>query len=136
MSIDRPDYRGYAGTVSWGVFKPGDNVTVLPSGRTTTVAGIDQFESELDAAFAPLSVTIRLADDIDISRGDMIAAAPQHHQDDRHGKRHAAKPGPYPRLDPAVPLILLANHLARESEHAKYAPAERVAQPERAGERD
>ena len=75
MSTDRPDYRSYAGTVSSGVFKPGDSVTVLPAGRTTTIAGIDQFEAELDAAFAPLSVSIRLADDIDISRGDMIVAA-------------------------------------------------------------
>jgi sulfate adenylyltransferase large subunit len=66
------DYRGYAGRVAGGVFKAGDEVMVLPSGLTTTVAGIDTFEGEVAEAFPPMSVTIRLADEIDISRGDMI----------------------------------------------------------------
>jgi len=66
------DYRGYAGRIDGGVFRPGDEVLVLPSGLTTTVAGIDTFEGPLEEAFAPMSVTMRLADDIDISRGDMI----------------------------------------------------------------
>jgi len=67
------DYRGYAGTVAGGVFKPGDEVVVLPSGLTTTVAAIDTATGPVDEAFAPMAVTIRLADDVDVSRGDMIA---------------------------------------------------------------
>ncbi len=54
------------------MFRPGDEVMVLPSGLTTTVAGIDTFEGPLDEAFTPMSVTMRLTDDIDVSRGDMI----------------------------------------------------------------
>ncbi|MFD1858542.1 GTP-binding protein [Aeromicrobium camelliae] len=69
------DYRGYAGQVASGVVRVGDPIAVLPSGRSTTVVGIDQAGQELDEAFAPQSVTLRLADDIDISRGDLIAGA-------------------------------------------------------------
>ena len=72
QATSQPDYRGYAGRVAGGVFKPGDEVMVLPSGLTTTVAGIDTFDGQVDEAFPPMSVTIRLTDDIDISRGDMI----------------------------------------------------------------
>ena len=67
-----PDYRGYAGRVAGGVFKPGDEVMVLPSGLTTTVAGIDTFDGPLEEAFPPMSVTLRLTDDVDVSRGDLI----------------------------------------------------------------
>jgi sulfate adenylyltransferase subunit 1 (EFTu-like GTPase family) len=67
-----PDYRGYAGQVAGGGFKPGDTVMVLPSGLTTTVAGIDTFDGPLDEAFPPMSVTVRLTDDVDVSRGDLI----------------------------------------------------------------
>jgi len=66
------DYRGYAGTVAGGVFKPGDEVMALPSGFTSTVASIDTFDGPIDEAFGPMSVTLRLTDNIDISRGDMI----------------------------------------------------------------
>ena len=66
------DYRGYAGRVAAGVFKPGDEVMVLPSGFTSTIASIDTFDGPVDEAFAPMSATIRLSDEIDISRGDMI----------------------------------------------------------------
>ncbi len=66
------DYRGYAGRVAGGVFRPGDEVMVLPSGLSTTVAGIDTFDGPLEEAYSPMSVTLRLADDIDVSRGDMI----------------------------------------------------------------
>jgi bifunctional enzyme CysN/CysC len=66
------DYRGYAGRIASGVFKPGDEVVVLPSGFSSTIAGIDTFDGPVDEAFAPMSVTIRLADEIDVSRGDMI----------------------------------------------------------------
>ena len=77
---EHPDYRGYAGRLASGVVRPGDRVTVLPSGRTTTVEAIDRTAADgsleqLDVAFAPQSVTVRLADDVDVSRGDLIAAA-------------------------------------------------------------
>ncbi|MFK5690578.1 sulfate adenylyltransferase subunit 1 [Ornithinimicrobium sp. LYQ92] len=67
------DYRGYAGQVAGGVLKPGDEVIVLPSGMTTTIEAIDLFDQPVDQAFPPMSVTVRLADDVDVSRGDMIA---------------------------------------------------------------
>ncbi|MDC1206445.1 sulfate adenylyltransferase subunit CysN [Akkermansiaceae bacterium] len=66
------DFRGFAGRVAGGVFKPGDDVTVMPSGFSTKVKNIYQDESELEEAFAPQSVTITLQDEIDISRGDML----------------------------------------------------------------
>ena len=72
-SAELHDYRGYAGTVAGGVFKPGDEVVVLPSGLTSTVSAIDTADGPVDEAFAPMAVTIRLADDVDVSRGDMIA---------------------------------------------------------------
>jgi bifunctional enzyme CysN/CysC/sulfate adenylyltransferase subunit 1 len=70
--------------VAGGVLKPGDDVLVLPSGFTSTIAGIDLFETEVTEAFPPMSVTVRLADDLDVSRGDMICRpqnAPQPTQD-------------------------------------------------------
>jgi bifunctional enzyme CysN/CysC len=67
------DYRGYAGTVAGGVFKPGDEVVVLPSGFTTRVAGIRLAGGQVvDEAFPPQAVTLTLADDVDVSRGDLI----------------------------------------------------------------
>ena len=71
-SDEHHDFRGYAGTISGGVFKPGDEVTVLPSGFTSTIVAIDGPQGPIDEAFAPMSVVIRLADDLDIGRGDMI----------------------------------------------------------------
>ncbi|MBS4012598.1 MAG: 50S ribosome-binding GTPase [Bacteroidetes bacterium] len=67
-----PDYRGYAGRVGSGVFKVGDEVKVLPSGLNTVISGIEGAEGNIDMAFAPMSVVLRLANEIDISRGDMI----------------------------------------------------------------
>ena len=78
------DYRGYAGQVAGGVLKPGDEVLVLPSGMTSKVAGIDRFDKEVAEAYPPMSVTIRLEDDVDVSRGDMICRpqnAPKPSQD-------------------------------------------------------
>jgi bifunctional enzyme CysN/CysC len=72
MSDEHHDYRGYAGTIAGGVLKPGDQVVVLPSGFTSTIAVIDTPDGPVDEAFAPMAVTVRLTDDIDISRGDMI----------------------------------------------------------------
>lgn len=66
------DYRGYAGQVAGGVLKPGDEVMVLPSGFSTRIASIDTADGPVEQAFAPMSVTLRLEDDLDISRGDMI----------------------------------------------------------------
>ena len=66
------DYRGYAGRVASGIFRPGDEITVMPSGFTSKIKSIDTFEGEIDEAFAPMSVSITLEDDIDVSRGDMI----------------------------------------------------------------
>lgn len=68
------DYRGYAGQVVAGVVRVGDAVVVLPGGGRTTVAGIDTADGELAEAFAPRSVTLRLVDELDVSRGDLIAA--------------------------------------------------------------
>jgi bifunctional enzyme CysN/CysC len=66
------DYRGYAGTVAGGVLKPGDDVIVLPSGFTSTIASIETADGPVDEAFPPMSVSVRLSSEIDISRGDMI----------------------------------------------------------------
>ena len=71
-SNDYHDYRGFAGTVAGGAFRPGDEVMVLPSGLTSTIAGVDAFQGAIDEATPNMSVTLRLADEIDISRGDMI----------------------------------------------------------------
>jgi bifunctional enzyme CysN/CysC len=72
MSDEHHDYRGYAGEVASGVFRAGDEVVVLPSGRESRIAAIDSHEGEMEEAYPPLSVTLRLEDDIDVSRGDMI----------------------------------------------------------------
>lgn len=66
------DYRGYAGRVASGIFRPGDAITVLPSGFTSKIKNIDTFNASLEEAYAPMSISITLEDDIDISRGDMI----------------------------------------------------------------
>jgi bifunctional enzyme CysN/CysC len=75
MSDAHHDYRGYAGQVASGVLRPGDDVVVLPSGLRSRVAAIDTYDGPVDEAFTGMSVTVRLADDIDVSRGDMIVGA-------------------------------------------------------------
>lgn len=72
QSDQHHDYRGYAGRIASGIYKPGDEVVVLPSGLTSRIKSIVTYDGEVDEAFAPMSVTINLEDDIDISRGDMI----------------------------------------------------------------
>lgn len=72
------DYRGYAGQVASGVMKIGDEVLVLPSGLSSKIVGIDTADGPVDEAFPPMSVTVRLADDIDISRGDVICRKGNH----------------------------------------------------------
>ena len=68
------DYRGYGGRIAGGIFKPGDHVTILPSGFSSKIKSIDTFDGPIEEAFAPMSVTMTLEDDIDVSRGDMIVA--------------------------------------------------------------
>jgi bifunctional enzyme CysN/CysC len=75
MSVELPDYRGYAGTLATGMLKAGDEVVVLPSGRRTTVAAVETADGPLDVAVARQAITVRLTDEVDVSRGDMIAAA-------------------------------------------------------------
>jgi sulfate adenylyltransferase large subunit len=75
MNDQHHDYRGYAGQVAGGVIRPGDEILVLPSGRRTRVAGIDTYDGQPESAFPTMSVTLRLEDDVDISRGDMIVNA-------------------------------------------------------------
>ncbi|WP_141732239.1 sulfate adenylyltransferase subunit CysN [Oligoflexus tunisiensis] len=72
--VQRPhqDFRGYAGTIAAGVIHAGDEVVILPSGQTSRIRAIHTFDGELETAFAPMSVTLTLADAVDISRGDMI----------------------------------------------------------------
>jgi bifunctional enzyme CysN/CysC len=72
QSNSHRDYRGYAGQVAGGILKPGDEVMVLPSGFTTAITAIATADGPIDEAYPPMSVTIRLDDEIDISRGDMI----------------------------------------------------------------
>jgi bifunctional enzyme CysN/CysC len=74
------DYRGYAGQVAGGMLRPGDDVVVLPSGATSRIASVDTLEGPVDEAFPPMSVTVRLEDELDISRGDMLCR-PHNHPD-------------------------------------------------------
>ena len=77
--VNRPnlDFRGYCGTLSAGIVRPGDEVTVLPSGKSSRVKSIVTFDGELQEAFAPMSVTLTLEDEIDVSRGDLIVHSHQ-----------------------------------------------------------
>jgi sulfate adenylyltransferase large subunit len=72
--VNRPnlDFRGFCGTVASGLFNKGDAITVLPSGKTSTIKSIVTYDGELDTAFSPMAVTFTLDDEIDISRGDLI----------------------------------------------------------------
>ena len=75
--VNRPnlDFRGFAGQIASGTIRPGDPVRIVPSGKTSTVARIVSFDGDLDEAVAGQSVTLTLADEVDCSRGDLIAAA-------------------------------------------------------------
>jgi bifunctional enzyme CysN/CysC len=72
QSTSVTDYRGYAGQVASGILKPGDEVMVLPSGFTTRITAIDTADGPVEEAYPPMSVTVRLADELDVSRGDLI----------------------------------------------------------------
>jgi sulfate adenylyltransferase subunit 1 len=97
------DYRGYAGRVASGVYRVGDEVTVMPSGFNSKIKSIDTFNASLEEAYAPMSVSITLEDDIDVSRGDMIV---------RSNNR------PEPSQDIEVMLCWLGNDSAKP--RAKY----------------
>ncbi len=75
--VNRPnlDFRGYCGTLTAGIIKPGDSVTALPSGKTSRVNSIVTYDGELDQAYPPMSVTLTLEDEIDISRGDILVSS-------------------------------------------------------------
>ena len=73
QTLTHADHRSYAGTVASGIMRPGDEVVVLPSGKTTRITTIDGPEGPVSEAFPPMAVSISLADDIDISRGDLLA---------------------------------------------------------------
>jgi bifunctional enzyme CysN/CysC len=77
QSDSHHDYRGYAGQVAGGVMRPGDEVVALPSGTTTRIARIEQGGRAVNAAFPPMSVTVHLADNVDLSRGDLLCS-PSH----------------------------------------------------------
>ncbi|WP_203296298.1 sulfate adenylyltransferase subunit 1 [Luteirhabdus pelagi] len=72
QSEEHRDYRGYAGRVASGIFRKNDEIAVMPSGFTSTIESIDTASGELEEAYAPMSVTITLKDDLDVSRGDML----------------------------------------------------------------
>jgi bifunctional enzyme CysN/CysC len=75
LSVEHHDYRGYAGQLVGGVLRPGDEVLVLPAGQRARVAAIDTYEGQRQCAFPPMSLTVRLEGQLDVSRGDMIVDA-------------------------------------------------------------
>ena len=79
-----PDYRAYAGQIAAGVFRAGDPVLILPSGEETRIASVDSFDGPVAEACAPMSIAVRLEDDLDISRGDMICRPHNRPTVDRH----------------------------------------------------
>jgi sulfate adenylyltransferase subunit 1 len=83
MSNEYHDFRGYAGRVAGGIFRPGDEVLVQPSGFTSKIKSIQLGDQKLEEAFAPMSVTMTLEDEIDISRGDIISKPNNHPQSEQ-----------------------------------------------------
>jgi sulfate adenylyltransferase subunit 1 len=73
LSDEFHDYRGYAGRVAGGIFKPGDEVVAMPSMLKTRIKSIDRYNGPCEEAWAPMSVTFTLEDDIDLGRGEMLA---------------------------------------------------------------
>ncbi len=90
ISDEYREYRGYAGQVSQGVIRVGDDVVVQPSGRRTTVAGIDTADGSLAFARAGQSIAVRLADDVDVARGDLLSSAPDAARAVRNVDAHVA----------------------------------------------
>ena len=75
QSNEHHDYRGYSGTVAGGVLHAGDEVVVLPGGQRTEIEAIETYDGPVETAFPTMSVTVRVKDDLDISRGDMLVEA-------------------------------------------------------------
>jgi len=71
-ATDEGDYRGYSGQLASGALRRGDEVAILPAGGRTRIAAIDTYDGELDEAMAPMSLTLRLEDELDVSRGELI----------------------------------------------------------------
>ncbi len=105
--VVRPDqtFRGYAGQIVSGTVRPGDAIVAFPSGRWSRVESIETFDGPLKEAVAPLSVTLTLVDELDISRGDMIAAAAKIPEVARQFDAHVVWLGEQP-LNPAKTYLL------------------------------
>ncbi len=99
------DFRGYAGQIASGYVRPGDEVLVLPAGRKTRIKSIASFDGDLQVAHAPMSVTVTLEDNIDISRGDMLACPLQRPSVSRQFEAHVVWMSET-HLDPKSPLLL------------------------------
>jgi bifunctional enzyme CysN/CysC len=99
------DYRGYAGTVAGGVLRAGDEVLVLPSGQRTQIASIETYDGPVQTAFASMSVTVRVQDDLDISRGDMLVAVDDPPAPARELEAMVCWMGPEP-LRPGARLVI------------------------------
>jgi sulfate adenylyltransferase subunit 1 len=112
MSDECHDFRGYAGRIAGGVFKPGDEITVLPSGFTTRIKAIHSPQGELDEAFAPQSVCMTLTEEIDISRGDTLVKSNNHPQVSQDIEAMICWFSPKPML-PKAKLVI--RHTTRES---------------------
>lgn len=112
MSDEWHDFRGYAGRIAGGVFKPGDEITVLPSGFTTRIKAIHSPQGELDEAFAPQSVCMTLTEEIDISRGDTLVKSNNHPQVAQDIEAMICWFSPKPML-PKAKLVI--RHTTRES---------------------
>ena len=82
------DYRGFAGQIASGVISKGDSVRVLPSGKVSTIKAIDTYDGEITEAFAPMSVTLRLNDEVDVSRGDTLVHEDAVVAHSRHVRAH------------------------------------------------
>ena len=107
-----PDYRGYAGQIAAGVFRTGDPVVVLPGGEETRIASVETSDGSMGEACAPMSVTIRLDGDLDVSRGDMICRPHNRPTVDRHLEAIVCWMGD----DPAVPGAMYAiKHTTRSA---------------------
>jgi sulfate adenylyltransferase large subunit len=99
------DFRGYAGQIASGYVRPGDEVVVLPAGRKTRIKSIASYDGDLKTAHAPMSVTVTLEDNIDISRGDMLACPSQRPHVSHQFEAHVVWMSETP-LDPKSPLLL------------------------------
>jgi bifunctional enzyme CysN/CysC/sulfate adenylyltransferase subunit 1 len=111
--VVRPDayFRGFAGQIASGVIRPGDVVTALPSGQQSRVASIVTYDGPLAAAFSPLSVTLKLEDEIDLSRGDMLVSPEKPPQVSQHFRASVVWMHARP-LEPGRPFLI--KHCARQ----------------------